>query len=445
MFTDNLSISTVEVLIKAGLNEYGVWYCDDARLTETEAVAFVDFIQKVSDYPCLNGSGWVNTCLGVFMSKYRGVKAEWLKILVTKSWSGILKLPVNFGFPVLRAWEEFPELRFPAAHFVGKKLEKGDDCTWLRVVAKAVCKCGTHWDDSLQMEELMSRYSRKVPLSRRECSYQDEAFQASYLGIPEDHLRIFWDLWGSVGSKYIQKYRHGALLNTKGAAVRKAAAQASEDALRWCMDLWSGKPDWILKNLETEVPYHRGVSKALKWLGDGPATRLLSNPRMRVRGEDVLIQDWFLDEIGSNFEELWPNIPAPGRIRSWNDLDDLLHREVLRREKGRKLPVHPDWAPVQGLSAIDKSWRIVVPRHGKALRWWGDQLSHCVGSYSSNVENGDCVILQVYVGSRPSYTLELIESSAGWVCRQFFGSYNTPAPEDFQEEVLNSLNIPFMS
>ncbi len=142
------------------------------------------------------------------------------------------------------------------------------------------------------------------------------------------------------------------------------------------------------------------------------------------------------------------NYPAPvkpGTVVKLHDRIGVDHRALLRRRRAaelqRELPVPEEFEAIDG-KQLDHNLTLVLPKIERNLVEWGDELSHCVGSYGSSVIAGRSLILGVLHNGVIKYTLEINPRS--WSINQFYGKRNSQ-PEVDHHLAVNAALYPILT
>lgn len=227
-----------------------------------------------------------------------------------------------------------------------------------------------------------------------------------------------------------------------GGKATIAAFQNSRnaDARQWAMFLAKGKADLLQKYfaLENCIPFEKESLPFLQTLGDSPALRMISTTTYKVQGKEKPVENYLIRDTGY----LWNQIkekPHLRRVRCWLSVHEKLAYRFLDEQPEEELPIHPQWEPVNGLSAVDKTWRIILPKSTSDLKLWGILLHHCVGAYGPAIKSGRSIILAVELKGAIAYTVEMCPSGQFWECNQFLGLKNCQAPKELSNSVLGAL------
>jgi hypothetical protein len=97
---------------------------------------------------------------------------------------------------------------------------------------------------------------------------------------------------------------------------------------------------------------------------------------------------------------------------------------ILEFEPLIELKIHDvfiDFAKYSGFHMLKTNHELIAE---------GNAMNHCVGTYSENVNNGDCAIYRVY-----EHTLEVRKNNKGLYIGQYMGYSNQPAPKEIYEKV----------
>ena len=271
------------------------------------------------------------------------------------------------------------------------------------------------------------------------------------LGVPFQFLADMWGNYKQANLDEIIEKMAGYLNPTdvcqhyfgcKGKATVKAFANCTgKNQWKWANALAFGKPDLVQKylSLPSCIEFEPDAVELLKEIGDGPALRMVATTTFKVLGEVKPVEKFHVKDSGY----LWNNIqekPELGRVRCWLSLHEDLARQFVKEQPNEELKIHPDWQPLNGLCAVDGSWEIELPYNTSTLKYWGEELHHCVGGYGPQINNGDCIVFAVKIDGIVKYTVDMCPISGGrWDCEQFYGERNSRPPYELKSNVLGAL------
>jgi hypothetical protein len=267
---------------------------------------------------------------------------------------------------------------------------------------------------------------------------------ALYLGLPHDTIDLPKEV--DFQACLAQIEQHGnpeivcqSLFGCSGKGTIAAFRNSDRDARDWAMQLGYGSPDLAQKYLSTDcIPFQSDAVSFLLSLRDRAALRMVATTTYKVRGETKPVEAYLVRDTGY----LWSNIqhkPELGRVRCWLSAHQDLARAFIAEQPDEALPINPEFAPLDGLCAIDGSWEIMLPKSTHDLKLWGQLLSHCVGGYGTAVKSGRSIILAVLQDGKPTYTVEYVPSGNGWSCQQFYGCRNCCAPYDLECQIRDEI------
>lgn len=244
----------------------------------------------------------------------------------------------------------------------------------------------------------------------------------------------------------IAKYSDGLagvcrmLFGCGGKQVQRLFKSSTPDHRKWAIALAYGKEDLVQKYLASEcVPYQEDAVNFLKFLGEKPALRMVQTTKMTLRGKTQDVTGDYVRDTGYLFNQLQnANVsPQLGRVRCWFSTHEILAKEYVKILPDFELKVNPDFAPLDGLSSLDMSWELEIPKHQHQLKRYGEILSHCVGGYGGAINSGRSVIVAVYFQGVLKYTLEFNQGDRRYRCNQFYGFRNSYPSESDRSVVLN--------
>lgn len=270
------------------------------------------------------------------------------------------------------------------------------------------------------------------------------------LGLPFGFL---WDTWGRKRNASTERYTEAIAAHStpseacqhffgcKGKATVKAFQSSSRNGWKWAAALAYGNADLVQKYLLLRecIEYEPEAVEFLKQLGDAPALRMVGTTTFKIRGEVKGVESFHVKDTGYLWNQI-RNKPELGRVRCWLSVHEELARRFIAEQPDNALKVDSRWLPIDGLCAIDGSWQFEIPRRTATLKFWGEQLHHCVGSYGPKINSGDCVIFAVKVDGWVKYTVEMCPSGNRWYCNQFYGDRNSSPPSALKSSVLAALS-----
>lgn len=230
------------------------------------------------------------------------------------------------------------------------------------------------------------------------------------------------------------------LFGCGGKQVQKLFKCSTPDQRKWAIALAFGKEDLVQKYLASDcVPYQEDAVNFLKFLGEKPALRMVQTTTMTLRGKSQDVTGDYIRDTGYLFNQLQNSGVSPelGRVRCWFSTHEVLAKEYVKILPDFELRVNPDFAPLDGLSSLDMSWELEIPKHQHQLKRYGEILSHCVGGYGGAINSGRSVIVAVYFQGVLKYTLEFNQSDRRYRCNQFYGFRNSYPSESDRAVVLD--------
>lgn len=263
------------------------------------------------------------------------------------------------------------------------------------------------------------------------------------LGLPNRHLNgneSLEDLYRYLDPNQVLMECFG--VNTK--SLRKAWDQAIKNAdnsvIKWAIALApKGNSDIACHflNMEWSIAHYEECVPMLQTLQYHTAIRMLQTTTYKNRGEVHQLQDFHFKDTGMLFNNIVEsgNEPRLGRVRCWLTLHEELGRQYIKTQPDSPVAVNPKWQPVNGLSGVNGDWRIQVPTSTAELKWYGEQLSNCVGGYGNNINNGKSIVFVVYWHNTLKYCCEV--SPNGYV-QQFYGHHNS-YPDGVEKELICSV------
>ena len=178
------------------------------------------------------------------------------------------------------------------------------------------------------------------------------------------------------------------------------------------------------------LPYYPEAVEFLESLHSRVALRMLETRTYKTRGTEHKVEDYLVQDTGLMFSNIKGD-PNLSRVRCWLSAHEELSRRFIGEQPDEALEIHPAFASVDGLCAIDQSWELVMPKSTVDLKRWGNVLKHCVGAYGDRVKHRKSVIVGVFVNGEVLYTIEMLFKSGSWYVRQFLGHQNSSPDSEF--------------
>lgn len=238
------------------------------------------------------------------------------------------------------------------------------------------------------------------------------------------------------------------LFGASGKATVKAFQGSALVARRWAAALAYGNADLLQKYFRVTncIEFEEDAISFLKSLSPEVALRMIQTTEFKVRGEVHPVDLNLVRDTGYLFTKLQEGeggVPNLGRVRCWLTCHETFSKEYVKRLPDFELQVNRDFAPLQGLCAVDGSWEIEIPTRNAQLKLWGEQLSHCVGGYGEAVNSGRSIILAVREHGWVTHTVEMTPSESPsefpYSCQQFYGYGNSEPPDVLRQSVLGAL------
>jgi hypothetical protein len=228
-----------------------------------------------------------------------------------------------------------------------------------------------------------------------------------------------------------------ALFGVNGKATVKAFKSASKDAWRWAAALTFGNADAVQKvlGMTQQIVWEPEAVDFLNSLPMVSRLRMLQATEFKCRGQLQPISSDHVRDTGY----LWANIqekPELGRVRCWFSVHEELAVAFVKELPDEEIPVPGDWGRVDGLAAVDGSWELEFPKRVATLKYWGQVLRNCIGSYGNAIKQGRSVIFAVRQHGQLTHCVEM----SGGYCRQFYAAGNSSPDERIEEAVLAALS-----
>jgi hypothetical protein len=231
------------------------------------------------------------------------------------------------------------------------------------------------------------------------------------------------------------------LFGTNAKSVKAAWTGCNLDQIKWAIELApKGNADVVCKFLSAPcvVVFQKDTVPFLQSLGDWkPQLRMIETTTYRVRGEEKIVEDFLVKDTGMLFSNLAQQRGDNnlGRVRCWLSAHEELGRRYIGTLPNSPVSIPSNWERVNGLCAIDGTWRIELPTSTAQLKYWGEQLHNCVGGYGNSINSGDCIVFVVYVNSMLTYCVEVRSGSI----RQFNADRNSSTYNEVRDSVTAAL------
>lgn len=230
------------------------------------------------------------------------------------------------------------------------------------------------------------------------------------------------------------------LFGVSSKSLVQSWTKATPEAIQWASVIApKGNIDWINKFLLVDncIPYFSECVEFLNSLSPSRALAMLQTTTYKYRGEIRQLEDCHFKDTGMIFYQLKQKgfTPNVGRVRCWLTVHEELSRQYISVLPNEKVVLNSKWEAVNGLSAVDGSWRIELPTNTAQLKLWGEQLHNCVGGYGESINNGYCVVFVVYFHGALKYCVEVRHGEI----KQFYGQRNSAPDYSERDAVLASL------
>lgn len=366
----------------------------------------------------------------------------WRLVDCAKAWKWCAKLPKRIAERVGKMSIKARMLAPVAWEMCGEyALEGSYEVFWLRLQSLLKLNIG-------EILSLLFQNGHGYPLvSRNRLSWGRRKLTAvinEFLGLPIGLIDL--DKECSLQDCLEQIAEHGdaktivnSIFKCNGKATIAAFQNANKDAWQYAMHLAVGDANLCQKYfaIKTCLPFYSESIAFLKSLDSRVALRMIQTTTYKVRGVENPVEDYLVKDTGAMFENLKSDRNI-GRVRCWLSAHEELARRFIAEQPNEALPVHKDFERIDGLSAIDRSWELVLPRSTCTLKLWGNILSHCVGGYGEYVKSGRSVIIGVMIQGVIKYTIEYQKGSE-WICNQFYGVRNSSPSSDFKSLILDEI------
>lgn len=177
----------------------------------------------------------------------------------------------------------------------------------------------------------------------------------------------------------------------------------------------------------------------LKW-GLHTTLRMLDKTTYRYRGREIELEPSIITDTARMYFQLsrlsgQENL-LNRRIQCWYSLHQQFILELSKiNYKDKKLYQDPQIIHLDRVSAIDKSWELIIPDNYSILKYWGEAMQNCIASYADYINNREGYIILVACESYPAYGIQIENSQI----IQFKGYRNSPPDEKLAREIIETL------
>jgi len=229
------------------------------------------------------------------------------------------------------------------------------------------------------------------------------------------------------------------LFGCGGKATEEAYLKSDQRRISWARFIGKGNPDLVQKILLLPecIPFFDETIEFLCSLEPTTAIRLLQKTTYTYKRKVCQVSDDLIRDSGY----LWDNLekkPKLKRIRCWLSLHNKLLQEYICTLPDEPLSIPYGWEHIQGLSPVDKSWEIELPTSTATLKYWGELLHNCVGSYGKAIESGRSVVFVVKEDNTPTHCVEFSVRDKRII--QFCSDHNGLPNEKLKKEVIDVLS-----
>jgi hypothetical protein len=217
------------------------------------------------------------------------------------------------------------------------------------------------------------------------------------------------------------------------------------DRKLWASFLCYGNADQIQKILSAPnvVPFASETVEFLRSLPVGARVRMVTKTSYRNRGMEFEVDETLVRDVGLLWNSIHPK-PDLGRVRCWFSVHEQLSRICNRKlTEDRFLPVDEKWEKIDGLSSVDGSWEIEIPRSTNRLKYYGEFLKNCVGGYESSIRSNESIVFVVKEKGLITHCVEVDPKTLSY--KQFLGPRNSPANTEIKNSVQAALDQAFNS
>jgi hypothetical protein len=124
------------------------------------------------------------------------------------------------------------------------------------------------------------------------------------------------------------------------------------------------------------------------------------------------------------------------KVSSWKELHDNLstiHRRIRTRDK--VIPQTEKALKLEEIFSEDDIYQIKPAKTTHELIRWGELMSNCISSYADSAVNGRTLLAKVEKDNELIANIEIV----GNKCRQLYGKYNRPLPQEEHDLVVKKL------
>jgi hypothetical protein len=156
--------------------------------------------------------------------------------------------------------------------------------------------------------------------------------------------------------------------------------------------------------------------------------------QLEYEEKEMIVQDYIKMAISVEKK-------VPLTMRSFRAIADRHNKLIdpyMRKNRAKKMVIPKD-SPYRKLK-LPPNYTLI--KTGRRLYEEGESMHHCVYSYREDVNAGKCAIAHIKFKDRP-YTAEIRikggKGNRGFYCRQLYGPWDTPAPEEVWKDVQDVL------
>lgn len=351
------------------------------------------------------------------------------------------KMPVKYRILATWAWESIGNLNFRELHQrnwrqYGECISRADTVKNFWVELKRL--------QSLSLPALIAKRKDDSGFTRQDHNLL-RFLSEEMLGLPRNYL---FESWGRAryasGQKYLNEIAtHGSpeqvcqnLFGSAGKATVKAFQASDRTAWQWASALCDCNPDAAQKilSMPETIAFEVEAIDFLKSLPMVSRLRLLQATTFKYRGEVCPISSDHVRDTGY----LWKNFetkPELGRVRCWFTVHEHLSAAFVKELPDEALPVPAGWERVDGLSGINGSWSIELPKRVATLKYWGQILKNCVGGYGPAIKSERSIIFTVRESGLLTHCVEICDGDVN----QFYRAGNSSPNWKVERSVCDAL------
>jgi len=194
--------------------------------------------------------------------------------------------------------------------------------------------------------------------------------------------------------------------------------------------------DWlipVIAGFRHEIQWNRDEFKALMTRLPDHQKRLLLADMGNAQPNGVRTM-WIMDSLRSIHQMPPGDLP---RATTWREFHDILApraRALGNYRENQEIPQKGVSKKLDGLTTAGLELRSAKDTH--ELVRWGEEMSHCIGSYGGDAVRGSSHLFGLFEGEKMIANLEV---APGGHVRQFYGRFNQRPSEKITKPVVDAI------